>query len=61
MGPLEKPMKALNDVFRVDINKCVKEAFIKDVEASITPEEKRRFYSSELAKISHDTLHQDVE
>ena len=44
MGPLEKPMKALNDVFRVDISKCVQEAFLKDVEASITPEEKRKFY-----------------
>lgn len=54
-------MKALNDVFRVDIDKCVKEACLKSVEASITQEESREFYQEELKKISHDTLHQDVE
>jgi hypothetical protein len=61
MAPMERPVKALNDVFRVDINQCVKEACLKVIDASITQEEKRDFYATELDKIAHDTLHRDVE
>ena len=61
MGPMERPVKALNDVFRVDINQCVKEACLKVIDSSITQEEKRDFYAIELDKIAYDTLHRDVE
>jgi hypothetical protein len=61
MGPMERPVKALNDVFRLDINQCVKEACLKVIDASITQEEKRDFYATELEKIAHETLHRDVE
>lgn len=61
MSPLERPLKALNDVFRVDINECAKEACLKFIDSSITPEEKSDFYTTELEKISHDALNKDVE
>ena len=61
MGPMERPIKALNDVFRVDINQCVKEACLNVIDSNITQEEKRDFYATELEKIANDTLNRDVE
>ncbi len=61
MGPFEKPIEALNKVFALDLNEQLREACTRTIDESITPEERREFYSQELSNISNDTLASDVE